>query len=211
MTLAMRISPILAVLLACGPSDGEHGSTGPTSQESSVLATAASDSVSSGSPAGSEAHGSASGDGGGTAPPIECDEGLTACFGYCTDLDHDNGNCGECGHVCEGLGASRECTLGQCEPGIWPCILPDQGIATCAEACASVGETCRVDADCSGSIGAWLTTSANDNNPQAMVDACMHLASNNYGFNHGCDDPIDWDFEILGRTVVGVACCCTQD
>src|SRR5690606_13626778 len=146
-----------------------------------------------------------------TAAPIVCEEGYTACEGECTLLGGDPGNCGECGHACKGWGTTNRCSDWTCDPAIWPCIKPDQGIETCSQACASVGQTCATEAFCPDYVRVWLTTSANDNDPEATVETCERLVDGSTSFMQGCNDPIDWDYEILGRTVLGVACCCTQD
>jgi hypothetical protein len=114
-----------------------------------------------------------------TIPPLECPEGLTACPNSpeCVNLWWDIGNCGECGHGCKGVSASGRCSNYQCEPGIWPCIPRGQGIVTCSEACASVGETCAPDAFCSGEVAVWLTDSAVDNNPEQNLEACLTRVS----------------------------------
>jgi len=146
-----------------------------------------------------------------TAPPIACDEGFAACGDVCTLPCCDPSNCGECGHLCKGAGTTRRCSDSVCEPGLWPCIKPDQGVSTCAEACASVGEQCAADAYCSGSVRVWMTTSANDSNPQATIEKCENLIDSTTSFMLACNDPIDWSYESAGKTVLGVACCCTQD
>lgn len=147
-----------------------------------------------------------------TAPPIVCEEGWTACEDdECTPLGSDASNCGECGHSCKGWGTTARCIDWKCEPGLWPCIQPHQGIETCAEACASVGQTCATDAYCSDHVRVWLTVSGNDNNPEATIETCEQLSGSSTSFTQSCDAPIDWDYVISGRTVLGVACCCTQD
>jgi hypothetical protein len=145
-------------------------------------------------------------------PPLECRDGWVACPDetQCVNLFGNVGHCGECNHACEGIGTTARCSQGKCEPGIWPCIPRDQSIVTCAEACASVGETCAVDAYCSGFAEVWLTDGPNDNDPQQNLEACLNGFSGQYVFRLGCDDPIDWEYEVGGQTVVGVACCCTQ-
>lgn len=145
-----------------------------------------------------------------TAPPISCEEGYAECDDVCTLLCCDPSNCGECGHACKGWGTTRRCSGGACEAGIWPCITRDQGISTCAEACASVGEQCPADAYCSGSVRVWMTASQNDSDPEAMIESCRNLGDGTTSFTLACDDPIDWSYESAGKTVLGVACCCTQ-
>jgi hypothetical protein len=146
-----------------------------------------------------------------TAPPLECEDPYVACDDECTVLSADYANCGECGYACKGVGTSKKCRNSQCEPGVWPCVKPEQGVATCTQACASVGQTCAVDADCAGYVRVWMTTSANDNNPEATIEKCERLFDGNTSFTQGCDEPIDWEHTSSGKTVLGVACCCTQD
>jgi hypothetical protein len=146
-----------------------------------------------------------------TGPAIMCENGWTACDGECTLLGADAANCGECGHGCKGAGTTRRCSNWECEPGIWPCIKPDQGIDTCTEACASVGQICDDAAYCAGYVRVWTTTSANDQDPEGSIEACERLVGSNTSFMQSCDDPIDWAYESFGKTVLGVACCCTQD
>ena len=61
--------------------------------------------------------------GGGAAPPPQpdeiCDENDNDCDGDVDetfDLFSDVENCGSCGLECSGLNATRQCTLGQCDP-----------------------------------------------------------------------------------------------
>jgi hypothetical protein len=192
--------------------DDSQGSAGPGTDD--AAATGGTSIGASGSGAIMEEGGSSEATGDDapstTAPPIACEEGFAACGDVCTLTCCDPSNCGECGHACKGWGTTRNCSGGACEPGIWPCILRDQGISTCAEACASVGEQCPSDAYCSGAVRVWMTASPNDSNPEAMIESCKNLGSGTTSFTLGCNDPIDWSYESLGKTVVGVACCCTQ-
>jgi len=146
-------------------------------------------------------------------PPLECPEGRTACPNSpeCVNLLGDVGNCGECGHNCEGTGTSARCSEGQCEPGLWPCIPRAQGSTTCSEACASIGETCAVEAYCSDFVDVYLTDGPNDSDPRGNLESCLLGFGGESFFQIGCDDPIDWDYEIGGRIVVAARCCCTQD
>ena len=83
---------------------------------------------------------------------------------------------------------------------------------TCDDACATVGETCSDDAEtCGGAVLFWMTDSPGDTTIQDDLEACELLVGSTTGEQQPCDAPIPWDLEILGRTVVGVACCCTQD
>lgn len=147
---------------------------------------------------------------GATLPPLQCEAPYVTCDDECAILTADAANCGECGHQCNGWGTTRKCRNSQCEPAVWPCIKPDQGIDTCAQACASVGQTCATDAYCSNYVRVWMTTSANDNNPEANIEACERLVDGNTSFTQECHDPIDWNYTSSGKTVLGVACCCTQ-
>ena len=147
-----------------------------------------------------------------SVPLPECTEPWTACPDdpECVSLFGNVSHCGECNHACQGIGTTARCSNYQCEPGIWPCIPRDQGIPSCSEACASVGETCATDAYCSGFAEVWLTDSPTDNDPADNLEACLNGFSGQSVFQLGCNDPIDWGYEVGGRTV-GVACCCTQD
>ena len=146
-----------------------------------------------------------------TDAPIVCEEGYTACEGECTLLGGDPGNCGECGHACKGWGTTNRCSNWECDPAIWPCIKPEQGIDTCSQACASVGQTCATNTFCSDYVRVWMTASGNDNDPEDNIEACERLVDGHTSFMQSCSDPIDWGFSIGGQTVLGVACCCTQD
>jgi hypothetical protein len=146
-----------------------------------------------------------------TAPPITCEDPYTACDGECTLLGADASNCGECGHDCKGFGTTKRCSNWECEAGIWPCIKREQGVDTCTEACASVGQICDDNAYCAGHVRVWMTHSANDEDPESTIEECERLVDGNTSFMQKCDDPIDWSYEISGQTVLGVACCCTQD
>ena len=68
---------------------------------------------------------------------LQCPGG-SACGGSCTDLALDGANCGTCGHVC----AAMACEQGGCAPTWSPCVGAADGLATCAEACQSFGESC---------------------------------------------------------------------
>lgn len=188
--------------LACGerrmedPPAGSGGASGTTTDLMSTSSESSSDDATS-------------------TPPLECREGWTACPGEegrleCTSLFGDPGNCGECGHGCRGHGAGPGCSNYQCLPGLWPCIPRDPALATCSQACASVGESCASDAYCSGYAKIWLTDSTNDDDPQDELEDCAVGWGDDALFELGCNDPIDWDSELNGRTVVGIACCCTQ-
>jgi len=147
-----------------------------------------------------------------SVPLPDCEEPWVACPGdsECVSLFGNVTHCGECNHSCRGVGVSARCSNYQCEPGVWPCIPRGSGFATCAEACAGAGEVCAVDAYCSGYVEVWLTSGANDDDPEQNLEACMIGFGGQTNFELGCNDPIDWDYEVGGRTVVGVACCCTQ-
>lgn len=209
----------LILLLGCTRtiSDSGSGSGSASAGESSPATSSEGPSSASTQPSsqddGSQSSSSTTGDDTSTTalPPIVCEDGYTPCDGECVLLGGDPANCGECGHACKGWGTTERCSNWECEPGVWPCIKPDQGITTCNEACASVGQACATDAYCSDYVRVWLTVSANDNNPEATIESCELLVAGSTSFTQSCDTPIDWNFELAGRTVLGIACCCTQD
>jgi hypothetical protein len=219
--MSRSISQILVVLLLIVFGCTERGVSSHEGDGNAGSKTEEAEPATTGGPGASEtgasgAEGSTTDSAGGTSstsagPPITCEDGWTPCDGECALLDVDTANCGECGHSCEGWGTSNRCFHGACEPGVWPCIKPDQGLETCAQACASVGQTCAVDAHCSGYVLIWMTHSANDEDPESTIEECERLVDGNTSFMQSCDDPIDWGYESFGKTVLGVACCCTQD
>ena len=202
---------ILAAM-ACGPgrpagSDGggDRGTDASDSNDATNSASGASDADTA-----SPGDGSDESSDSGPVPEV-CEEGWTFCQ-ECTLLSADHANCGECGHGCEGSSATKRCINGKCDPGSWPCVTPDQGVVTCDDACATVGETCSDQAEtCGGLLSIWLTDSTNDNSIEDDLESCERIVGSDMGQAQDCSAPIPWDLEFLGRTVVGVACCCTQD
>ena len=208
----------LVAIAACGPTTGDTstGSAGGTAAEPTTTSDTddpgATGVAETGPPASTTDTSSTAADSGGTLPPVDCPEGEVDCGGVCVHLATHEGHCGECFHECKGDGLSKRCKNYACEPGLWPCITPDMGVSTCAEACALVDETCVDEGSCSGGMQVWTSSSGRDNNPQSQIASCMDLVGGNTSFDAACDDPIDWDFVgPQGQYVLGVACCCTQD
>ena len=199
-------------LVGCGPGR-PSGSEGANDAGQGTDASEGNDASHSASGAGDAGTATASdgSDGDSGSAPEVCKDGWTFCE-ECTLLSADHANCGECGRVCSGSPATRSCRNGQCEPGSWPCVTPDQGAATCDDACATVGQTCSDNAEtCGGGVLIWLTDSANDNSIEDDLESCARQVGADTSEQQPCNAPIPWDLVILGRTVVGVACCCTQD
>jgi len=61
---------------------------------------------------------------------VECNEGLTDCFGSCVDLQTDVNNCGACGNVC---GQGESCVNGVCDDGSTTLNLGETTTATVGE------------------------------------------------------------------------------
>ncbi|MCX4246705.1 hypothetical protein [Paraliomyxa miuraensis] len=211
--------PLLLLGLGCGRRT--MGPAGGSGEGGSGVSAAATDTATSTASESEDTAGSSAG--GAIPPPPDCGEGFTACLvelpktydedyaWECTWLNSSPTHCGECGHRCEGLDINH-CTGGQCDPGLQPCIEVDPSLANCTEACASVGETCRDDATCSGTVVGYMGGGGYD--PVEVLDKCTRLAEASFsaGFDLACDDPIPWGHEdIDGRTLVGILCCCTQD
>jgi hypothetical protein len=92
----------------------------------------------------------------------DCDEGLVMCGGFCTKLDWDTSNCGECNHICWASDGSHlePCVYGQCgcqETGgsceqDWHCCHGRCVEGACRD-CVPPGSACRTDCDCCGRDG----------------------------------------------------------
>lgn len=63
--------------------------------------------------------------------------GTGGSAGTCNDTSSDPKNCGQCGRACQG-----DCKNGQCAPYPAGCFDGDDGFATCAAYCTSIGESC---------------------------------------------------------------------
>lgn len=125
----------------------------------------------------------------------------------CGDTSNDWENCGTCGRVCSnggdkcGEGSSPMmacCEGGQCSPYWGPCFRQEDFV-TCAEACASIGETCVADGCSSGTFG--RTTVAWTNGTAAN---CETATNPHTGDNWSCDTTLTWETVAVRR------CCCTD-
>ena len=114
-------------------------------------------------------------------------------------------NCGACGHVCKNadpvFGGSCPtagcCVNGACGPAPGSCITQQNGFASCAEYCASIGETFVQRGCYPGNVTFeyWST-----------ADRCQSFYPSVDGFNIGtCDVTISWQ-----PGVQFLRCCCTD-
>lgn len=89
-----------------------------------------------------------------TGVTLTCPAGA-ACGGACVDLATDDGNCGQCGHVCPAQGEFGGCAARSCQPVLSACF---NGGAhrDCAAACAAEGSTC-VARGCGGNTAFYFT------------------------------------------------------
>jgi len=142
-----------------------------------------------GGPAGSGGGGAGGGGGGGS----------------CTNTSTDPQSCGTCGHVCKsadptfgGCPMGGCCTAGKCGPYPGACITQPDGFTTCADYCASVGETCVEKGCVRGSVTFESWSSA---------DLCDSFFNPAPGFSTGaCDSTIQW----TSGTFRYIRCCCTD-
>jgi hypothetical protein len=116
-------------------------------------------------------------------------------------------NCGACGHVCKNADpvwagncpTGGCCAAGKCGPFLGACITEHDGFTTCADYCASIGETCVQHGCYPGSVtfDGW-----------GMANRCEMYSSAIDSFSTGaCDAPIG----LKDNTVVAYArCCCTD-
>lgn len=130
---------------------------------------------------------------------LTCDDGIraapAACNGTCTDLANDSDHCSTCGNVCKvyqpgnlDVGACEQST---CPPTFVHCV-SYQDFTSCADICASIGETCVVG----GCVGATSILSTKGDCTDYMYDHSNGA--------HACEDPYP------GFDVYPVRCCCTQ-
>lgn len=122
----------------------------------------------------------------------------------CGDTTSDWQNCGACGRKCDNGGkncgkgtAPACCANGACAPAFAPCFGEDAGFTTCAEACASVGETCLAK-------GCLIETTMLTSLAWDLADRCETLGPANTISTGACDTPFTWNGEGVRR------CCCTD-
>jgi hypothetical protein len=122
--------------------------------------------------------------------------------GSCTNTSTDPMNCG---HVCKNADpvfggecpTSGCCVNGVCGPSPGTCITNQSGFTTCADYCASIGETC-IQQGCPLSKVTW----------EGYVDVrtCQTIFNPEQARNTGpCDTPIGFN-----GTATAVRCCCTD-
>ena len=122
----------------------------------------------------------AAGDGSGTGPDgsggCDCPPGKACCEGRCTDLNAENGHCGECGRVCPGgetccdgecrnleqdhrncgrcgrrCASDEVCSQGQCRRRC------RDGLTNCDGSCVDTGSDSRYCGGCTGCTGPFDT------------------------------------------------------
>lgn len=114
---------------------------------------------------------------------------LAACTARPVDSDCD-GMCEPAGPLYPGVG---ECQEGICTPTYSDCA-GKSDIATCTEACEAQGSSCVANG-CGGYTYRLY----------AGVEWCEDPERVGLEFEHGCDEPIDWQFNGA------VKCCCEQE
>jgi hypothetical protein len=112
--------------------------------------------------------------------------------GACSDTSADPMNCGRCGHIC-----SADCKSSQCTPYMAGCFSGDDGFATCAAYCTSVGETCVENGCNNGTIDGW----ANDRGAACERDP----GSSDFSGQGLCDSMI-----AFRAAFWHIRCCCTD-
>jgi hypothetical protein len=119
--------------------------------------------------------------------------GTGGSAGTCNDTSSDPKNCGQCGHACQG-----DCKNGQCAPYPAGCFDGDDGFASCAAYCTSVGESC-VAKGC----GSGTTLYAWDSDGGGECEAGTGTAEETH--SAACDAPIEF-----GPGYWILRCCCTD-
>lgn len=115
------------------------------------------------------------------------------------NLQTDNQHCGECGNECivwyEGTDLEAgTCAEGQCGPTWTEC---DSGFETCAERCASTGQTCN-EGGCAEVSGLIIDVPG--------FDACNVLLHSKTSILE-CDDLISWEPSDASDIREAVCCC----
>ncbi len=194
---------LLAAISACGPSAGDGNGSGATEADSGPDSTTGASLTSTSGPGDSAATGT-------TAGPVTCPEGETPCGDECVDLLWSEEHCGACDRACQVVGGVGECWEGECPPTAY-CAMADQGLETCAEVCASYGQTCidtdpAVPGSCGGEFyGLFYEVSASFDCEAGFFASSLMMG--------GCSDAIRWDHVSGpngGSLPDAVSCCCTQ-
>jgi hypothetical protein len=183
------------------------GGAGGTSGTGGQAGTTGTGGASKGGTGGGAATGGTNAAGaGGTTTGGSGGSGTGGGGGSCAaNTSTDPMNCGACGHVCKNAnsvfgGACPSagcCVNGACGPSPGACITQQSGFTTCANYCASIGETCVAQGCALSDVtwDAWVTAMRCESvfNPVQARD------------RGACDTPIAWD-----GTIVDVRCCCTD-
>jgi hypothetical protein len=190
-----------------GPAQG--GTAGIAGTEATGGSTSGSGTGGSAPMGGSSAAGATAGgsSGGGQAGKGAEPGGNAGTSGSaCGDTTSDWQNCGACGRKCDnggkncGTGSAPACCAnGVCAPAFAPCFGEDAGFTTCADACASVGETCMAKGCLiETTMTTWLGWAL------SVEDRCQKLGTAITASTGSCDVPFAWTGEDLRR------CCCTD-
>jgi hypothetical protein len=132
-----------------------------------------------------------------------CAENQIECDGVCVNPNSDTNNCGQCGRTCwEGQMDLLEggCFQGECRPHYSECFTQADGFTTCAEVCASKGQTCRDKDDllrCGNVARAW-------HDPDEFEICEAHLDGVGLNNLENCESPLPFD------NYAYITCCCTQ-
>jgi hypothetical protein len=152
--------------------------------------------------AGATAGGSSGGNQAGGGPGGNAGAGGSPCGDTMSDWQ----NCGACGRKCDNGGencgkgsAPACCANGVCAPALSACFRESANFSTCAEACASAGETC-VAKGCliETTMTTWLGWA------DSVEDRCQNLGPAISASTGSCDLPFAWSGESSRR------CCCTD-
>lgn len=172
-----------------GSAGSQNGGANNGNAGASTVGGASSGAGTAGATAGTNATGGTSG-GVGSAGSAGMTSGGAAT---CNDTASDPKNCGQCGHACQG-----DCKNGQCAPYPAGCFDGDDGFATCAAYCSSIGETC-VAKGC----GSGTTLYAWDSDGRGACEAGTGSAEETHSV--ACDAPIQF-----GPGYWILRCCCTD-
>jgi hypothetical protein len=165
---------------------GGKGGSNSSGGSQSGGATPASGGVESSGGSATETGGEPASGGDGAGGSAEC----TA------DTQTDPENCGACGKVCRYELWDRCndacCQNGACVDSFGECIREQDGFATCAEYCGSIGEECVQQGCGTNTYRAWSGS-----------DTCGNFSASVGDYNDPCDAPIDFGPDTI-------RCCCTD-
>jgi hypothetical protein len=110
----------------------------------------------------------------------------------CSDRPVEDPDCEQPCEVLDQWPGVGECRNGSCTPTFSECFEKSEH-GTCSEMCEAAGSVC---AENSCADGTYLI--------YAVPELCVDPMSQGVLRPHGCDEPIDWQFNIAAR------CCCEQ-